>query len=227
MPARTLKLSPSDFGFLWEECKRCFYLKVARGFDRPSAPFPRIFNVIDKQMKERFQGKRTETMAPDMPKGRVHKSDEWVQSVPIERPGKPLACYIRGILDTTLALDGGGYAVIDFKTTTIGPDQAVKYARQLEAYALALEQPAPGNLALAPVRELGLLAYEPTAFDQDGAGNAALKGALLWIPVRRDPGRFLRFLDEVLDILALAEPPPPSPSCKLCTYRAAARTTGF
>ena len=46
------KLSPSDFAFLWEECKRCFYLKVARGFYRPRTPFPGIFSVID-QVDER------------------------------------------------------------------------------------------------------------------------------------------------------------------------------
>ncbi len=224
---KTFKLSPSDFGFLWEECKRCFYLKVARGFDRPPSPFPKIFNVIDKQMKERFTDKRTETMAPDMPPGVVYKSDEWVQSVPIELPGRSVSFYIRGIFDTTLALDGGGYAVIDFKTSTIGPDNATKYARQLEAYALALERPAPGQLQLAPVKALGLLVYEPTAFDQDGKGSAALHGALVWIGVRRDGEKFLRFLDEVLGVLELPEPPPPAPGCRLCQYRESARRTGL
>jgi len=34
-----IKLSPSDFAFLWEQCKRCFYLKVVHGIRQPSMPF--------------------------------------------------------------------------------------------------------------------------------------------------------------------------------------------
>ena len=37
MPAM-LRLSPSDFAFLWEQCKRCFYLKVVHGIRQPSMP---------------------------------------------------------------------------------------------------------------------------------------------------------------------------------------------
>jgi hypothetical protein len=45
------KLSPSDFAFLWEECQRCFYLKVVRQFYRPWSPMPKIFTKIDGIMK--------------------------------------------------------------------------------------------------------------------------------------------------------------------------------
>ena len=47
-------LNPSDFAFLWEECKRCFYLKIVSGFRRPGGPMPKIFNIIDEQMKTHF-----------------------------------------------------------------------------------------------------------------------------------------------------------------------------
>ena len=53
------KLSPSDFAFLYEESKRCFYLKVARDYQRPRGPFPKIFTIIDGLMKDYFEGKRT------------------------------------------------------------------------------------------------------------------------------------------------------------------------
>ena len=52
------KLSPSDFAFLWEECRRCFYLKVVSDFKRPSTPMPKIFTTIDQLMKQRFAGRR-------------------------------------------------------------------------------------------------------------------------------------------------------------------------
>jgi len=221
------KLSPSDFGFLWTECKRCFYLKVARGFPRPDTGFPKVFNMIDKQMKECFTGKRAEDMAPGVPAGAVHKSDEWVESVPISRPGHPATVFIRGIFDTVLKLDGGGYAVIDFKTSTVNYRQAAKYARQLHAYAMALEKPAPGRLGLSPVTTLGLLVYEPTTFVTGGAGIARLDGKFEWLEVERDDNAFLAFLDEMLGVLEQSEPPPADPECALCNYRQAGRRTGW
>ena len=45
------KLSPSDFAFVWRECKRCFYLRVAKGFQRPRPIMPKIFTLIDAKMK--------------------------------------------------------------------------------------------------------------------------------------------------------------------------------
>jgi hypothetical protein len=35
-----VSLAPSDFAFLWDECPRCFYLKVIRRLDR-GRHFPR------------------------------------------------------------------------------------------------------------------------------------------------------------------------------------------
>ena len=52
-------LSPSDLTFLWDECKRCFYLKVRENFRRPSAPFPSIFGLIDRLMKDIYLGEST------------------------------------------------------------------------------------------------------------------------------------------------------------------------
>jgi len=56
------KLSPSDFAFLWEECKRCFYLKVVRGFARPRMAFPQIFNAIDSAMTARYNAADIEVL---------------------------------------------------------------------------------------------------------------------------------------------------------------------
>ena len=56
-PMNNWKLSPSDFVFLYEECKRCFYLKVARDYQRPRGPFPKIFTIIDGLMKDFFDGR--------------------------------------------------------------------------------------------------------------------------------------------------------------------------
>jgi len=221
------KLSPSDFGFLWTECKRCFYLKVARGFPRPDTGFPKIFNVIDRQMKERFTGKRTEDMAPGMPAGIVHASDEWVESVPLVRPGRAATAFIRGIFDTVLKLDEGGYAIVDFKTSTVDGRQAAKYSCQLHAYAVALEKSAARKFGLSPVTTLGLLVYEPTGFVTGGAGTARLDGRFEWLEIERDDEYFFGVVDEMLAVLERPEPPDADPDCALCRYREASRRTGW
>ena len=122
------KLSPSDFAFLWEDCRRCFYLKVAAGFRRPPGPFPRIFGTIDNAMKDCFMKKRTEEIVPGMPPGVVAFGEEWVESAPIEVPGRESTCFIRGKFDTVLQFDDSTYGVIDFKTTRVSPKHLAKYS---------------------------------------------------------------------------------------------------
>src|SRR2546427_1474545 len=147
-PPCTFRLSPSDFAFLWEECKRCFYLKIVKGFRRPSSPMPKIFTNIDLQMKQCFAGKRTAQVVPALPGGVFEYSEKWVQSGPIVVPGHAAQCVIRGKFDNAIKFDEGGYGIDDFKTS----------ARNEEHVA------APGHLSLKPVSRLGLLVFEPCIF---------------------------------------------------------------
>jgi hypothetical protein len=232
MDGPSFKLSPSDFAFLWDECKRCFYLKVVLGFARPAQPFPRIFGIIDLAMKKCYEGTRSEEMAPGAPAGRVKFGDGWVQSEPMGFPGGTAQCHIRGIYDTVIELDSGGFAVADFKTTAVRPASLRKYSRQLHAYALALEKPAPGMPAMAPVERLGLLVYEPSGFSlgenaSPQRRSAALGGSVTWIEVKRDMDAFIAWLGTVLAVLEQPIPPPADTECKMCQYREASRRTGW
>ena len=228
MADKAYKLSPSDFGFLWDECPRCFYLKVARDAPRPPVPFPRIFNQIDEAMKASLQKIPSADWATGTPAGRFHQADGWVQSVPVTLPGRKSSCFIRGIFDTVLALDAGGYAVVDFKTSTISDRNAVKYGRQLNAYAFAMERPAPGDYVSAtPVNALGLLVYEPKSFAPAPGNRAGLAGELAWLPVTKNDDTFVKFLDGVLAVLDLDEPPPPGGACPYCRYRETSRVKGW
>ena len=84
--------------------------------------------------------------------------------------------------------DNGGFGVVDFKTSARNSEHIPLYARQLHAYACALEQAAPGRLALSPVRRLGLLVYEPNAFEQQTTGAGRLSGTLSWLEIPRENG---------------------------------------
>ena len=76
------KLSPSDFGFLYDECKRCFYLKVKHNFGRPRSIMPSIFIKIDSIMKDYFEGKSPKDITAALPGGKVEFGDRWIQSKP-------------------------------------------------------------------------------------------------------------------------------------------------
>jgi hypothetical protein len=221
------KLSPSDFAFLWEDCKRCYYLKVVSSFNRPHTIMPKVFNVIDRGMKAAFANRHTREILSGMPPGVLCGADEWVESAPITAGGHRSSCFLRGKLDTMVQCDDGSYAVIDFKSSTRNEEHISLYARQLHAYAYGLENPAAGHGSRRRVTRMGLLVFEPTLFSQSKSPAVSLAGGLSWIEIPRDDASFLQFLSEVLDVLEKPAPPGGSPSCEWCAYRDASRRTGL
>jgi hypothetical protein len=225
VPKKIWTLSPSEFGFLWQECKRCYFLKVTRKFARPSI-FPKIFTIIDGAMRDRFDRQRTEHAAPMLPPGVFDCREQWVQSAPISLPGRGVQLVLRGKLDANVRFDDNTFAVVDFKTSQQSEKNIDTYTRQLSAYAHALENAAAGMLSLKPVNRLGLLVFEPKSFSS-AREAAQFTGSLTWAEIPRDDNAFLKFLGEVAAILELATPPPPAPGCNWCTYRETARQYGF
>jgi len=213
---RLWKLSPSDFAFTWEECRRCFYLKVVLSIQRPSL-MPKIFNRIDKGMRMGMDGVRTETIAPSMPPGVIVHGEQWVQSNPIIIPGHRSRCFIRGRVDAVLRLDNGTWGIVDRKTAETKDEHIPLYGRQLHAYTYSLENPISSAFAANPVTRLGLLVFEPMAFTYH-LGGGRLEGGLQWVEVPRNDAAFFAFLDEVLTVLDSTSPPEASPTCASCLW---------
>ena len=163
---KSIKISPSDLTFLWDECPRCFYLKVALGISRPPTAFPKIFNRIDLLMKRLFEGSDTAELYPGLPAGHVLFGERRVESQPLPLAGT-IPAFLSGKFDSVVAFDDGSYGVVDFKTSAPNPKQIPFYSRQLHAYAYALEHAAPGKLTLAPITRLGLLVVEPIEIARD------------------------------------------------------------
>ena len=220
--AANWKLSPSDFAFLWQECQRCFYLKVVHRVNRPMT-MPGIFNKIDSMMKQYFANKTTTEISSALPPGNVAYGEKWVESLPIALPGHMSTCFIRGKFDTVVKFEDGSFGVIDFKTSEIRSSSVSRYTRQLHSYAYALENPAPGKLSLAPVSKLGLLCVEPVEMLSTGGGSYAYKAEPTWIDCPRDDEAFIAFLGNVLDVLDRPEPPEGEPKCRWCQYRDSTR----
>ena len=94
---------------------------------------------------------------------------------------------------------------MDLKTTVPKLDHVATYARQLHAYAWALEHPASDLPARVSSR--GVLCIQPDSYEAQGT-RAGLLGAIRWVPVQRDDQGFLEFLVGVMSVL----PPPPARS---------------
>lgn len=221
------KLSPSDLTFLWDECKRCFYLKTRHNFRRPRLPFPKIFNKIDLLMKDIYLGNSTRKISPELPEGKTIMSGLWVTSEPIPAADGLNSCYIRGIFDTVVQFEDGSYGVVDFKTSQAKAEHIAFYGRQLQDYAYALEHPASGKLRLSPVSRLCLLYFEPNDMLELQADKLDLQGLTKWVEIPPDEGNFLKFINTVTEILSQPEPPAADEKCAFCAYRDAARNTVF
>lgn len=227
MPTTPIKLSPSDLTFLWDECPRCFYLKYIHGISRPAAPFPAIFGAIDRLMKAQFAGRPASDLDPSLPSGSVSVSEQWIESVPISLPGHALSCFLRGKLDAMIGFDDGSWGVVDFKTSEPKPEHIPFYSRQLHAYAYALEHPAPGRLSHSPISMLGLYVETPHATLTATTGEISFHFRSTWLKVPYLESGFLSFLDQVLALLGLPEPPPAGEKCTYCQYRQHAREHGM
>jgi hypothetical protein len=227
MPTAPIKLSPSDLTFLWDECPRCFYLKHVHGINRPAAPFPSIFGTIDRLMKAHFAGRPAAEIDPSLPAGTISVSEKWVESNPISLPAHSLSVFLRGKTDAMLSFEDGSYGVVDFKTSEPKAAQIPFYSRQLHAYAYALEHPAPEKPLLSPISRLGLLIEAPHATFNETAEEINFHFTSTWLEIPYHESGFLSFIDQVVTLLELPEPPPPNEKCAYCQYRQHARQHGM
>jgi len=221
------KLSPSDLTFLWDECPRCFYIKVVHGYSRPSAAFPRIFSRIDQLMKDFYRNQPAASISDTLPQGVIRFADRWVVSQPVQLPGHAHSAYIKGRFDSVIEFADGSFGIVDFKTSEPRPEHVAFYSRQLHAYAYALENPAEKALRLAPVSRLGLLCVEPVTMSGDVIDRLAYVGEVTWLDCPKDEAGFLGFIDGVLSVLEDPQPPPPAENCAFCQYRDQARLRGL
>jgi hypothetical protein len=223
----SIKLSPSDLTFLWDECKRCFFLKYKRKISRPFGVMPGIFGTIDKLMKDFYSGKATSEISIDLKPGFIRFGERWVESEPLRLPGHSLTFSIRGKFDTIVAFDDDTFGIVDFKTSQPKPYHIAFYGRQLHAYAYALEHAAPGRFAVRPISILGLLFFSPDALEFTAKGQIAYLGKMTWMEIPRQDDQFNQFIDEVLTVLEQPDPPLAAEKCPYCSYLHNAREHGL
>ena len=57
------KLSPSDFAYLYQDCKHCYYLKVKKGLDKPKSIMPGVFSAINSLIQGNLIGKNLKSLS--------------------------------------------------------------------------------------------------------------------------------------------------------------------
>jgi len=219
-------LSPSDLTFLWDECKRCFYLKVKykilfRG------PFPGMFGKMGDLTSNFYLDKPSSEISPELPAGFVKFREKWVKSAPISFPDTTTQCIIKGRFDAIMAFEDGSYGIIDYKTSDASKEKAAFYSRQLSTYAYALENPAPGAQSISPITRLGLFIITPNRYERMRNGELAFVTRTTWMEVPRDDATFLALLGEIVRLLDMPTPPDPAEDCGLCNYRKDYNEAGF
>ncbi|MBS1722429.1 MAG: PD-(D/E)XK nuclease family protein [Armatimonadetes bacterium] len=215
---RTFKLSPSDFAFLWKECKRCYWLKYTQGIARPYAPMAKIFNTIDGAMQKFFQDQVLSDIDPSLPRIKVIGKNITCTSEAMVFDDLDVQVYVHGKTDGIAEdLDNGGYCIIDHKTSMPKPENLVIYSAQLHSYAYAFTKNAENATSFSPVNRLGLLVYEPQAFATEGL-EATLNGSLTWAELPLDKKWFRNMLHEVATVLAQPEAPLAAEKCPYCSY---------
>ncbi len=205
------KLSPSDFKYLWEDCKFCFYQKVKNG-NAYYGPFPAIFGRLNILLQDSVMGKSLRDIHPDLPGGTIEFQEGFLKSKPI--PGAE-DCYISGRFDVLTKLDDGTYGVIDFKITKPDEEQIQKFSSQLHAYKFALENPAQGESI--KVSKIGLISVSPESIEHKD-GKFVFTTSPTWHPIEEDMEGFFSLIREISGVLN-GPIPKSTDTCTLCIYR--------
>lgn len=205
------KLSPSDFAYLYEECKLCYTLKVKFGIIQPSMPMPGVFGAINTRLQGLLVGKDLRQLSSSLPEGIVESQEGWIESKPIPKT----QIYLKGKYDLLVKKPDNTYLIVDFKISQADESKIAKYQTQLSSYKFALEHPAYGPSKT--ITQMGLIVmYPDTArFEQD---MAVLDFPPKWMEIPPNDTGFYNFMVEVNDLLD-GPTPKESPGCKWCKYR--------
>lgn len=210
---RIYKLSPSDFRYLWEDCKHCYYKKVKYGVALPSIGIPGVFMRMNSLLQNTLAGMNLRDINPNLPSGVITLKEGFLKSIPVPSAKD---CFISGRFDVLSELPDGTYAVIDFKITDPKEDQAKKFANQLHAYKFALENPVNGDTP-KKVSKMGLITISPKEISFR-KGSVVFTTTPSWFPIEEDMDSFFGLISDISSLLN-AEEPLPSKTCAWCLYR--------
>jgi hypothetical protein len=206
------KLSPSDFAYLYEECKLCYCLKVKYGITQPSMPMPGVFSAINTRLQGNLIGKNLKDLSIELPDGEVIVQEGWVDSKKLPNTD----VFIKGKYDLLVKNpDGRTHTLIDLKISAQSEDKIAKYQSQLSAYKFALENPKYDESL--KVTKMGLLVFYPDGVKFENE-LARVDFPPKWLEVPIGDDGFFKFINSVNELLK-GPLPDESINCKWCQYR--------
>ncbi|MFH1523011.1 MAG: PD-(D/E)XK nuclease family protein [Patescibacteria group bacterium] len=209
------KLSPSDFKYLWEECKHCFYRKVHFGIIQPSIGMPGIFSKMSKLLQDSLKDTNPKDLHPDLSNGRFIKTEGFLKSVSIPESNKS---FINGRFDLLAEFDDGSHGLIDVKITDPNDSDLYKFGRQLHAYKFALENPFDESLKIVKsITRMGLLIISPKSIEIKDS-NPIYHTEPVWFEIEENMPRFFKFISDIEEVLCGPEPKLSS-NCKWCQFK--------
>lgn len=205
------KLPPSDFAYLYQECKKCYWLKTKGILSRPAGVFPAVFGAINTRVQGELAGKDLRDLSTVLPEGIVESQEKFVESVPF--PGTNV--YVSGKYGILVKLPDQTYMVIDFKLSKPGAEKVQTYQSQLWSYKFAFENPVNGDKKR--ISRMGLVMVYPdqVMFER---GAAVLDFPPIWFEVAPDDDAFKKLILEINDLLSDPEPQD-GENCSWCKYR--------
>lgn len=210
--AQLYKLSPSDFAYLYEECKFCYYQKVKNGITF-SGIFPSMFTKINGLLQSSIMGKDIQEIIPELPSGIVTVEEGYLRSKTILGTN----VYLSGRFDIVTKLEDGTYGLIDFKITTPVEEKILKkYTSQLHAYKYALENPAEGEKMKISI--MGAVSINPEEMHIE-KGKIIFTNTPTYHEVNEDMDNFIKFMKKI-SLLLNGPVPPKGDKCPRCSYRA-------
>ena len=205
------KLSPSDFAYLYQDCKLCYWLKIKHKVKHPSMPMPGVFSTMNSIMQGDLVGKNLRDISPDLPEGKIIKQEGYVKSKMIDGT----AVHIGGKYDLLVENPDGTHTIVDLKISKPSDEKSDMYKSQLWSYKYALENPQDGEPL--NITKLALLIFYPESVRFED-GSAKLSFPPQWIEVEHDHDGFTGLMKEV-DALLAGPVPAECDTCQWCQYR--------
>lgn len=213
---QSLKLSPSDFKYLWEKCKHCYYRKVIFGISQPSIQIPTIFSKMQNMLQNSLLKSDPGTLDKSLPHGKFILQERYVKSIAVP-PDKKV--YISGRFDLLTEFEDGTFGVLDAKMTDQKEEDLMKFSRQLHAYKYAFENPYdPEQQKSYQISKMGLLIFLPDLIEQSSNNEVVYRGKPKYMEISEDMQSFLDFIKEIEKLLA-GPMPPPSGDCEWCKFK--------
>ncbi|MFB6220173.1 MAG: PD-(D/E)XK nuclease family protein [Halolamina sp.] len=204
---------------LFVKCKRCFWLHVNEGIERPELGFPSTIGAVDQHIKEQFDtyrgtGRRPPALEDVQIDERlvadsalVSRWRTWQTAPKYEAPARDAT--LVGALDDLLVTDADELVAFDYKTRASLPETPHgHYRRQLAVYTLLLRE------AGHATADYGVLLYfVPAGFTAEG--RFRFETALRRVPVAVTA---VRELFEAAADTANGGIPLPDADCQFCEW---------